>query len=148
MKNKEKNLFQNYLLAHNFKHSKQRKEILDIFLSIDRHLTAEELYLAVKQKYPSVGFATVYRTLKLLCATGLCRELKLESGPARYEHLYGHKHHDHLICTGCGRFVEVIDPEIERLQQKLSKTHGFLPQEHRMELYGICPECRDRKSVV
>ncbi|MBU2495120.1 MAG: transcriptional repressor [Candidatus Omnitrophica bacterium] len=146
MEDKETNIFQNYLSAHKFKHSKQRKEILDIFLSIDRHLTAEELCLAVKQKYPSVGFATVYRTLKLLCATGLCRELKLESGPARYEHLYGHRHHDHLICTRCGRFVEVVDPEIEKLQERLSKTHGFLPQEHRMELYGICRKCRDENN--
>ena len=95
-----------------------------------------------------MGVATVYRTLKLLCAAGLCRRLKVEGGPARYEHLYGHQHHDHLICTRCGTFVEVVDPEIERLQEKLSKIHGFTPQQHRMELYGICSNCLHKDKRV
>ena len=98
----------------------------------------------VKKLYPSIGFATVYRTLKLLCEAGLCRELKFEDGITRYEHLYGHQHHDHLVCTRCGKFIEIIEPEIEKLQEKLFKKHKFLPQRHRMELYGICKKCRKR----
>lgn len=138
----EERLFEEALAGRNLKHSHQRKKILDIFLSTDKHLTAEGLYGIVKKKYPSLGFATVYRTLKLLCECGLCRELKLEDGATRYEHLYGHKHHDHLICTKCGRFVEVVDVDIERLQEKLFKAHGFYPQRHRMELYGVCRNCK------
>ncbi len=145
-KGKEKRLFQNFLLENRFKRSVQRKELLDIFLNTNKHLTAEELYRIAKKKNPSIGFATVYRTLKLLCASGLCRELKLDDGITRYEHLYGHGHHDHLICTKCGSFVEVFDPEIEKLQEKLSKVHGFIPQKHRMELYGICSKCQKEEG--
>ena len=139
---REERIFEAYLATKNLKHSQQRKEILGIFLGIDRHLTAEELYRIVKKRSPAIGYATVYRTLKLLAASGLCRELKFEDGTTRYEHQYEHKHHDHIICTRCGRLVEVVDSGIERLQEKLFKLHGFYPQRHRMELYGICKRCK------
>lgn len=138
----EERIFEEALAKKNLKHSRQRKEILGIFLSTDKHLNAEELYRMVKRRHPSLGFATVYRTLKLLCDCGLSRELRFEDGTTRYEHLYGHRHHDHLICTKCGKFVEVVDSDIERLQEKLFKEHGFYPQRHRMELYGICSSCK------
>ena len=139
---KEEKIFEDYLATKNLKHSEQRKEILHVFLNIDKHLTANELYRIVQKKYPTVGYATIYRTLKLLCECGLCRELRFEDGTTRYEHLYGHQHHDHLICTKCGRFVEVVDPQIERLQEKLTKQHEFYPERHRMELYGVCKRCK------
>ncbi|MDD5465582.1 MAG: transcriptional repressor [Candidatus Omnitrophica bacterium] len=139
---KETKMFEDYLATKDLKHSQQRKEILHIFLGIDKHLTANELYMSVQKKYPAIGYATIYRTLKLLCECGLCRELSFEDGTTRYEHLYGHQHHDHLICTKCGRFVEVVDPQIESLQEKLAKQHGFYPQRHRMELYGVCKRCK------
>lgn len=138
----EEKIFGDYLATKNLKHTEQRKEILHIFLNTDKHLTANELYQIVRKKHHKVGYATIYRTLKLLCECGLCRELKVEDGTARYEHLYGHQHHDHLICTKCGRFVEVVDSEIERLQEKLAKQHGFYPERHRMELYGVCRKCK------
>ena len=139
---KEEKVLEDYISTKNLKHSKQRQEILDIFLSLDRHLTAEELYRLARKRYPSIGFATIYRTLKLLCEAGLCRELKFDDGTTRYEHLYEHRHHDHLICTKCGRFVEVVDTGIEDLQERLFKRHGFYPQRHRMELYGVCKKCK------
>lgn len=138
----EEKILENYLAAKNLKHSGQRKIIMDIFLKHEKHLTANELYRVVQKKYPQVGFATIYRTLKLLCDSGLCRELKLEDGTTRYEHLYGHRHHDHLICTQCGRFVEVVDPEIERLQQKLAEAQGFQAERHQLEIYGVCKKCK------
>jgi len=138
----EEKIFEAYLSSKNFKQSEQRTEILRNFLSIDKHLTADELYRIVTEKNPSIGYATIYRTLKLLCECGLCNELKFEDGISRYEHLYKHQHHDHLICTKCGKFVEVFDPEIEKLQERLVLQHGFYPERHRMELYGICKECK------
>lgn len=138
---KELDVFEHYIDEKSLKHSKQREEILDIFLKLDKHLSADELYRIVKKKYPTIGFATVYRTLKLLCESGLSRELKLEDGVTRYEHLYNHKHHDHLVCTKCGKFVEVVDTEIEKLQERLAAKHGFSVQRHRMELYGLCRSC-------
>lgn len=140
---KEQVVFEDYLLGKHLKHSQQRRELLDIFLGIEKHITADEFYRIAKKRYPSIGFATVYRTLKLLCKSGLCREFKMEDGKTRYEHLYGHKHHDHLICINCGRCIEIDDAGIENLQERLFKQHGFYPQGHRMELYGICRKCKE-----
>ncbi len=141
---REKEVLEDYIHSKNLRHSEQRVQILEIFLKSERHLTAEELYGMVKKKNPSTGFATIYRTLKLLIEAGLCRELQVENGLTRYEHLYGHQHHDHLICTNCGRFVEIISPEIEELQEKIARENGFRLRRHRLELYGICKKCREK----
>lgn len=138
---REMDHFEKHLDSKKLKHSRQREDILVAFLSEEKHLTAEELYLVVKKINPAIGFVTVYRTLKLLCECGLCRELKFTDGTARYEHLYGHEHHDHLMCTSCGKLIEVVDVEIERLQDKIFKAHGYTPHGHRMELYGVCSKC-------
>lgn len=137
-------VFETFIGEKKLKHSKPREWILAVFLSIEKHLSVDELWAAVKKKYPSVGFATVYRTLKLLCESGLCSELRFEDGTTRYEHRYGHDHHDHLVCTECGHVIEVFDAAIERLQERLMKRHGFAPRYHRMNLYGICKDCRKK----
>lgn len=138
---KERKIFESHIRKKNLKHTEQRTQILMTFLETERHLTAEELYVLVRKKYPSVGYATISRTLKLLCDCGLCSELRVEDGVTRYEHLYGHDHHDHLICIECGSFVEVVSPEIERLQEKLAQANGFTIKRHRLEIYGICKKC-------
>ncbi len=143
MKNKKEiDLFEDYIRSKNLRQSEQRIQVLEVFLKSEKHLTADELYRMVKKKNPSIGTATVYRTLKVLRESGLCRELKLDDGTTRYEHLYGHKHHDHLVCTHCGSLVEVVDPEIEKMQIKLAKAHGFYIKCHKLEMYGICKRCR------
>ena len=143
MKNKKEiDLFEDYIRSKNLRQSEQRIQVLEVFLKSEKHLTADELYRMVKKKNPSIGTATVYRTLKVLRESGLCRELKLDDGTTRYEHLYGHKHHDHLVCTHCGSLVEVVDPEIEKMQIKLAKAHGFYIKSHKLEMYGICKRCR------
>ena len=138
-----------YLISKNLKHSRPRLEIVNAFIKADTHLTAEELHQLVKKKHPKIGFATVYRTLKLMTESGLCKELNFEraGGRMRYELIKGQEHHDHLICTHCNSVVEVFDPEIEKLQDRLFKSHGFYPRSHRLELYGICRSCQKKASL-
>ena len=138
----EQEILLKYLKSKSRKQSRQRTQILELFLKSPRHLTANELSLQVRKYNPAIGFATVYRTLKLLCESGLCREMLLEDGITRYERQRGHEHHDHLVCTKCGRMVEVIDQTIECHQERLFKKYGFHPQRHRMELYGLCKKCK------
>jgi Fur family ferric uptake transcriptional regulator len=140
---KERAVFAEFIRSKNLKRSDQRQQIMEVFLKTERHLTAEELYNMVKKKNPSIGYATIYRTMKLLTEAGLCRELHVEDGITRYEHLYNHKHHDHLICTECGKFVEIVSPEIENLQENIAKKNGFILTRHRHDLYGLCSGCRD-----
>jgi Fur family transcriptional regulator, ferric uptake regulator len=145
---KEAIIFEKFLAQKRLKHSKPREFIVRTFLGMEKHVSVDELWGAVRKKCPSVGYATVYRTMKLLCESGLCSEIRFEDGTTRYEHLYGHDHHDHLICTKCGCFVEVVEAGIEELQVRLMKRHGFLPQFHRMNLYGICKECRSGSHLL
>ncbi len=139
---KAQKVLEEYIRRKNLKHSKQRMQILEIFLKNENHLSAEELFAIVRKKIPSIGLATVYRALRLFCECGICRELKVDDGIARYEHLYGHQHHDHLICTKCGRFVEIMNPQIEKLQERVARAKGFTPEKHRLQIYGICNRCK------
>ncbi len=141
--NEEMGVLDEYIRRNNLRHSGQRTQILEVFLKTEKHLTAEELYNIVKKKNSSIGYATIYRSMKIFNDAGLCRVLLLEDGTTRYEHLYNHKHHDHLICTKCRKFVEIESPEIEALQEKLAKKNGFVLIKHRLELYGLCSACRN-----
>ncbi len=136
--------FVDFLKRKNLKLTSQREEILRYFLKIDRHLTVEDLYNVVKKKDPNIGQATVFRTLKLLCEAGLAGEVDFGDKKIRYEHKYGHQHHDHLICVKCGKFIEVTQPEIEKLQDKLAKKYDFTPVRHRLEIFGLCRECEKK----
>jgi Fur family ferric uptake transcriptional regulator len=131
-----------YLASRRLRRSRPRRAVLEVFLRAEHHLTADEIYRRVRARYPALGAATVYRTLKILCECGLCREVAFEDGVSRYEHQFNHEHHDHLVCTACGRVEEVVDPEIERLQERLARRSGFEVHRHRMELYGRCRRCR------
>ncbi|MBL8025315.1 MAG: transcriptional repressor [Fibrobacteres bacterium] len=134
-------ILNSYLKKKGLKQGKQRLDVVTVFLETEKHITPEELHDIVKKKHPNIGIATVYRTLKLLSDCGLAREVVFDGRIARYEHNYGHDHHDHLVCVKCGVIKEVIDPEIENLQIMLAKKHGFKITNHRMEIYGTCKKC-------
>lgn len=140
----ENKIFNNFLAKENLRETPQRELILDEFLKWEQHTTTEELYDIVKQRDRIIGQATVYRTLKLFCEAGLAREVDFGDGVMRYEHHYGHAHHDHLVCQACGKTIEVVDTVIEELQQRLSAQYGFQLTGHEMYLYGLCEKCRGK----
>ena len=139
---KEFIVFDDFIRAKGLRHTPQRETILDVFLSTERHVSAEELYKLVRRRHRDIGYVTVYRTMKLLSESGLCGEIDFGDGIMRYEHKYGHGHHDHLVCIRCGAFTEVVKPKIERLQEDLTKEHNFKALRHRLEIFGICSRCR------
>lgn len=136
--------FYTFLSSRGLKNTPQRRLIVETFLETTEHVTTEGLYALVRAIDPKVGQATVYRTLRLLCEAGIARELHFGDGMASYEPAEG-DHHDHLICTSCGKNLEVLDETIEELQVKLAAEHGFTLTSHRMYLYGICSECSKNK---
>ena len=123
-----------YLEEHNLKHTKQREAILEAFLSATGHITSEEIYTRVRKDHSNIGYTTVYRTMKLLCEAGLAMERHFEDGVTRYE--IEHEHHDHLVCTRCGKIIEFECAMIESAQTEIAKRYGFLVLRHRHELYG------------
>ena len=141
---KELTIFNKFLREKSLKWTNQREEILKVFLNTNRHLSVEDLYDIVKKNDSSIGQATVFRTLKLLCQADIAKEVDLGDKRVRYEHKYGCKHHDHLICLKCGRSTEAVDPKIERLQNELCKKIGFAPKKHKLDIFGICKKCRNK----
>jgi Fur family ferric uptake transcriptional regulator len=142
MADKAKDIFRSYIREKGLRNTRQREEILDAFFSADKHITVEELFNAIKMKNPGIGYATVHRNLSLLCECGLADEIKIGTQKARYEPKFGHQHHDHLICLKCGRFIEVNDDKIEKLQDRLAEANDFTPVKHKLEIYGMCKKCR------
>lgn len=105
------------------------------------HVTAQEVYDSVKTRDASIGFATVYRMLRTLAASGFATEVRVGGQPARYELSQKH-HHDHITCVQCGKICEFENHDIEELQTQVAKKFGFKLTSHVMELYGICTDCQ------
>lgn len=134
-----KNRWRAYITDHRLNTTAQREAIVEQFLRTRDHVSIDELLSKVRKRHPRVGYATVYRTLKLLVESGLAIERQFGDGQARYE-VVG-DHHDHLICIKCGLILEFEDDEIERLQERIAaKLGGFTVLRHRHELYGTCPK--------
>lgn len=145
---KEKEIFFEHLKKAGLKKTSQRELILEVFLKTEGHLSAEDLYGLVKTADPTVGFTTVYRTLKLLAECGLAREEGLGDNRMRYEHMYNHQHHDHLICTDCGNLIEFYSETIEQKQDEIATAYNFLPTHHSLRIWGLCSACQKKSKAV
>jgi len=134
-----------FISKEGLKNSRQRETIARVFFGTEEHIRVDELLALVRQIDDRVSQATVYRTMKLLVECGLAEARQFNDGQTRYEACddLGH-HHDHLICTVCGKIVEFVDPRIEELQDVVAEQYGFTITDHKMELYGLCnsPECK------
>jgi len=121
-----------------------RLKILEIFQTGgQRHMTAEDVFRILLNERSDIGLATVYRVLTQFEQAGILERSHFESGKAVYELNEG-KHHDHLICTSCGRVEEFYDAEIERRQQMIAVDKGWVMQDHAMSLYGLCGDCASK----
>src|SRR6266850_6635620 len=141
---------QEVLLKHiqkrGLKRTAQRDLILDIFLRTEEHLSSEDLYRLVQKDDPSIGQTTVYRTLKLLTEAGLAREVRFGDGRTHYEHNYKHQHHDHMICSQCGKIIEFFSAELEAIQDAMAAKHKFEVTQHLLRIIGLCADCRRAKK--
>jgi len=138
----ERGIFDDHIRGSGLRRTGQRDLILEIFLSTEEHLTSEDLHSLVHKKDPTVGLTTVYRTLKLLTEAGLAREVRFGDNRTYYEHHYNHEHHDHMICTDCGKVIEFFSPAIEELQDQMADSFGFKPTHHSLRLWGVCSDCQ------
>lgn len=138
--------FHAYLEKKALKSTRQRDVIAESFFSTDGHLSIEDLLARSRKVYAKIGYATVYRTLKLLTECGLAAERHFGEGQTTYETSGDNEHHDHLICIECGHVLEFHNEEIEREQERVARSFGFNVVRHRHELYGLCPRARGIKG--
>ena len=130
--------FQVYLEAQGLRYTRQRRAIAEAFYASGEHLSLNQVLELAREQQPSIGFATVYRTMKLLAESGLAVEHKFDDDHARYEPAHDGDHHDHLICTRCGHIIEFEDDEIEERQEAIARRYGVRVASHRHEIYGEC----------
>ena len=139
-------LLEEHMAKKGLRSTDQRRLIVDTFFRAPNHISIEELLAQVREKEPKVGYATVYRTLKLLTECGVAHERRFGDGLTRYELADDTSHHDHLICVECGDIVEFEEPRIETLQEEVATKYGFDLKSHKHEMYGVCPKCQAKAS--
>jgi Fur family ferric uptake transcriptional regulator len=108
----------------------------------DGHFTAAELMDQARGRRIRVGRATVFRTLDLLTEIEALERLDLPSGEHAYVACEPEQHHHHVVCRRCGRSAEVADSGLQSVVQKIGRKSGYRIDSHRLELYGLCPQCR------
>lgn len=138
---------QAYMIKKGLRSTAQRRLIIDTFFSGAPHMTIEDLLQEVRAHDRGIGYATVYRTLKLLAECGVASERRFGDGLSRYELAdEASAHHDHLICLTCGTIIEFEEPRIEALQDEIAEKHGFVVSSHKHEMYGECADCLQAKK--
>jgi Fur family ferric uptake transcriptional regulator len=143
----ELSILRAHLAENGMRLTEQRLRIVRAFLATEGHMTVEDVYRLPRLRNANVGLATVYRTLKLLTKCGLAQARRFRDGSVRYEHHYGHEHHDHLVCIQCHRVTEFENPTIEALQREVFEKNDFVVDSHRLDLFGICSDCRKRERA-
>lgn len=117
----------------------QRHAILEYLVGSLSHPTADEIYKALEDKFPNMSVATVYNNLRVFKEIGLVKELTYGDTSSRFD--YVTTDHYHVICEKCGKIVDFPYSGLEEMEQKASEETGFIIRSHRIELYGVCPEC-------
>ncbi|MBI5238607.1 MAG: transcriptional repressor [Deltaproteobacteria bacterium] len=138
---KKMEILKSYIESKGLKSTTQRDYIADVFFKANTHISLDELLKKVKRKTPSIGYATVYRTMRLLTESGLAVTRDFGDGQTRYENLPEDGHHDHIICIKCSKIAEFQNPRIEQLQSESAKKLCFTVINHKLELYGYCSGC-------
>jgi len=133
------------LSARGYKITPQRRLILDILSSTQRHLTAEEIGLRVREIEPSISLATVYRNLNLLLELDMVCRLDIPDAPVRYGLHNGHNHH--LVCVNCGTAVQLGVCPMQGEIKRIVEESGFEVNSHHFEIMGYCPECSEKRKL-
>ncbi len=145
--------FETFLRERDLRLTKQREAVLEAIYATHKHVSADELYdrLARDEKARAlrISRATVYRTLSLLTEGGFIQALDIgrERGTL-YEHVLGHGHHDHMVCTTCENIIEFHDDELETVQARAVERHGFVASSHRLNVFGTCRVCAQKEAAA
>jgi Fur family ferric uptake transcriptional regulator len=134
----EMQTFQILLKKEGLKVTHQRLLVAEKIFSLHTHFTADSLLELFKDRRDEISKATIYRILSIMVKGNLLIEHDFGKDYKFYEHIIGHEHHDHIICIQCGRIVEFVEPDIETLQEKAAKEHGFKIKGHSLNIYGEC----------
>jgi len=139
--------FESFLRVRDLRLTEARAAIVEAALARRGHYPIEELIADLKRRGIRGSKATVYRTLPLLAEAGILQPAILAGDTRSYETTFGEAHHDHLLCSRCGKVVEFGFEPFERLQREVATSHGFRLESHHHELVGTCPDCLAKESA-
>jgi Fur family ferric uptake transcriptional regulator len=145
---REREQFLTICREHGLDESDKRLRVVEVFLATPDHVAVGALRGRLRERGHDFDIPFIAETLDLLCRYGLADRTNFEGQEVQYEHRHLGWHHDHFICAKCGRVTEFHDPEMETLQRRLALLHNFTLLRHKMELYGICGECRIERQPV
>lgn len=137
--------FRRWLRDQRLPVTRPRDVIAELVIGSEGHESAGTIAAQLKARGERVGTATIYRTLDLLVQSGLVRANEFGEGFRRFERAAGKEHHEHLVCTRCGRVVEFATERLERMLPVIADEHGFRHERHRVEVFGTCRECLRRE---
>ena len=139
---KVEKLFSAYLEQNQLKYTPERQRVLREVFSLHNHFEADELYFKLRKKGSNrISRATIYRTLPLLEESGLIRRVVFIDKHTHYEHVYGHMHHEHLICLTCGNVIEFYKKSLEDTLEEVVRENEFHSLAHKLEITGYCKDC-------
>ncbi len=142
----ELKILRQYIQDHNMRNTPEREAIVGEIFSRHDHFSAEDLYQRLRGSSLSISRASVYRAIPVLIGAGLISRVFTKNGQAFYEHIYGHEPHFHLRCTSCGHIEEFMEPLLEDLPARLSKSTSFAVDRYRLEALGRCPKCQKKAA--
>lgn len=125
--------------------TRQFQAVLDALGESEDFRSAQEIHATMRARGEKVGLATVYRALQSLVDSGRADVLRGVAGEAAYRGC-SQGHHHHLVCRSCGRTVEVRGPAVERWADQVAASHDYTDVSHTLELFGVCPDCRDKQA--
>ncbi|QHW30250.1 transcriptional repressor [Paenibacillus rhizovicinus] len=138
------------LQSQGYKLTPQREATVRVLLENEAdHLSAEDVFMLVKDIAPEIGLATVYRTLELLSELHVVEKLNFGDGVARYDLRTDNNkhHHHHLICVQCGTMSEILEDWLGPLEERLEREYGFTVVDHRLDFQGVCKNCRAKNNL-
>jgi len=141
----QERLFAEFLTRSGLKFTPERRIVLEEIFKVRDHFEVEDLLLRIRQNGRRVSKGTIYRTLKLLEDCGLVRQVAFTDKHTHYEYVYGHEHHEHLICRSCGQVIDFCREEIERALEEICAQNSFVMESHKVEVVGLCSLCRKKK---
>ncbi len=142
----ESKIFKSFLGEKGLKLTKERIAILREVFSFHGHFEPEHLYFRMRDGGSKASRASVYRTLNLLVESGLIAKVRRTEKGTVYEHTFGHRHHDHMICESCGKIIEFYSEKLENLQNEICARNGFSGVNHTLEIRGHCGQCRKKRK--
>jgi len=144
----EKENFRSLIENDHLGDTEERLNIIDVFLDTEGHVTIEELMGLLRSRGHDYEPDFVRQCMNRWVDLGFAQKKHFEGQPPRYEHRHLGNHHDHIICTKCGRIVEFSNDEMERLQSKIAALQGFHILQHKMEIYGLCSQCLETRRPL